>query len=112
MKLTHEQREQITVFSLRGEINQDHVDAFRAACRERMAHHARDFVLDFQGVESIDSQGLEALLWLQEQTGEQLGQVRLVALNDDLAKVLEITRLTPLFECYKDAEQAVKSLQV
>jgi anti-anti-sigma factor len=112
MKLTFEQREQITVFSLRGEINEEHVDGFRAACRERMAHHARDFVLDLDGVESIDSQGLEAMLWLQEQAGDQLGQVRLVGLSDDLAKVLEITRLAPLFQCYADVDAAVKSLQV
>ena len=70
----------------------------------------RDFVLDLESLDFIDSRGLETLLWLQDKCNEMLGQVRLAGCPDHIYKVLEVTRLNTRFECHPDVDTAVTSL--
>lgn len=111
MKLTHEDHDQLTVMSIRGEIMEEDIDTLRKLTLERMDNRARDFVIDLEQTDFIDSKGLETLLWLQEETLAQLGQVRLAACQESVNKILEITRLASRFECHCDVESAVKSLR-
>jgi len=60
----------------------------------------------------VDSTGLEAMLDIQEQVAEVLGQMRLVGLCDNLKTILSITRLDVTFESHADMEAALESLKV
>ena len=111
MKLSYEDYDQLTVLTVRGEFTTEAVDEFRKVATDRMAKQARDFVLEVSGMEFIDSKGLESLLWLQEQCGEKLGQVRLAAPTENVTKILEITRLAARFDRHPDVDSAVKSLR-
>lgn len=111
MKLTHEDYEQLSVFSLRGDLNAEATEEFLTAAKGCMGRNIRDFVLDLGGMEFIDSKGLEALLWLQEQATDRMGQVRLAAATENVRKILEITRLAPRFDRHPDTEAAIKSLR-
>ena len=111
MKLTHQDYDQITVLTVKGELEADETDRFRKAALERMDAKARDFVLDFQQLEHIDSRGLESLLWLQDQCAEQLGQVCLASVKDHINTVLEMTRLAARFDTHDSVESALKSLR-
>ena len=111
MKLTHEDYDQLTVMSVRGDLTADQVEEFRKATQARMDAKVRDFVLDVAAMEFVDSKGLEALLWLQEQCGERLGQVRLAAPTENVTKILEMTRLAPRFDSHPGVDAAIKSLR-
>jgi len=111
MKLTHEDRDGLTVLTLRGDMTADHADQFRRETLERFDHDVRDFILDLAGVEFIDSRGLETLQWLQDRVAEDLGQVRLAGVSGNLAKILEMTRQAGRFECHPDIESAIASLR-
>ena len=111
MKLTHENYDQLTVMVLHGEMTADQIDAFRKLAMERLEAQVRDFVLEISGVEFIDSKGLETVLWLQEQAGEKLGQVRFAAPTENVKKIFEMTRLAPRFDCHATVEAAIKSLR-
>ena len=111
MKLTCEDQDQLTVMSLRGDLTADQATEFRRVSDEKLAAKVRDFVLDVSAMEFVDSKGLETLLWLQEQCGEQLGQMRLAGAGENVKKILEITRLAPRFDCHASVESAVKSLR-
>lgn len=112
MKMTCEDYDQLAVMKLQGEFTADQVDPFQRIVRDRMnQHQIRDFVLDCELLEFIDSQGLETLLWLQETCGEHLGQVRLASVKENVAKILELTRLAARFDCHSGAEAAIKSLR-
>ena len=111
MKLTCEDHDRVSVMHVGGDVTADEIGEFRKLAQDRMKHGIRDFVLDLRDVSFIDSQGLETLLWLQEAAGENLGQVRLVALTDNVNKIFEITRLAPCFECLADVPEALESLQ-
>lgn len=111
MKLAHENYDQLSVLTLRGELTADQVEELRNLAHQLMASHIRDFVLDVSGMEFVDSKGLETLLWLQEQSGERLGQVRLAAPTENVNKILEMTRLAPRIDCHPDVDSAIKSLR-
>lgn len=112
MKITHQDQHELTVLTLKGEFAGDAADTFRRAALERIDARIRDFVVDATLVESVDSSALEALLWLQEQCAERLGQVRLAGCPENLIQVLKLTRLNARLECAAGVEQAIESLGV
>ena len=111
MKITHQKRGNTAVLSLRGDLSIDEAKRFRQEALQQIEDDVRDFVLDFEQLDLIDSRGLETLLWLQDQCAEILGQVRIAACSDPVKKVFEVTRLTARFECHEDIDTALQSLE-
>lgn len=112
MRLAQESFEHTTVVRMQGEFGTDDVASFRQLVEGCIARQHRDFILEVSDLETIDSQGLESLLWLQEYCGDQLGQLRLAGASPQLEKILEITRLSPRFDRHPDVDAAVKSLRI
>lgn len=111
MKIAHQDYDQLTVLSLKGELSAEASEALRRFVGERLAQKTRDFVVDCGDLEFIDSKGLEAMLWLQEQAGERLGQVRLAGATPTIEKILEMTRLSNRFDRHANVDAAIKSLR-
>lgn len=110
MKISYEDKGPVTVLAIRGDLSIDETDRFQRETLQKMDQNVRDFVLDLESLDFIDSRGLESLLWLQDKCAELLGQVRLAACPDHIRKVLEVTRLITRFDCHPDVDAAVKSL--
>ena len=110
MKISYEDNGPVSVLSITGDLSVDEADRFQREALQRFDHDVRDFVLDLESVDFIDSRGLESLLWLQDKCTELLGQVRLAACPDHIYKVLEVTRLRTRFDCHPDVDTAVSSL--
>ncbi len=111
MKITCENKEQYAMLTLRGELTSEEVDDFRKKVLEQMDDKARDFVLDMSQVHFVDSQGLESLLWLQDQCLEKLGQIRLAACQNNVSTILRITRLDETIKACDSIQQAIDSLE-
>lgn len=110
MKITHEDNGPVTIFSIAGDLSVDDADRFQREALQRIGQNVRDFVLDLEALDFIDSRGLESLLWLQDKCNEMLGQVRLAACPEHIRKVLEVTRLSARFDCQPDVDTAIQSL--
>lgn len=110
MKLSYEDKGPVTVLSIRGDLSVEETDNFQRETLQRIEQDVRDFVIDLESLDFIDSSGLESLLWLQDKCAELLGQVRLAACPDHIRKVLEVTRLAGRFDCHPDVDAAVQSL--
>jgi anti-sigma B factor antagonist len=111
MKLKDEKYERIAVITISGELTADELEPFRRLIDKRLADDTRDFVLDVGEMGFVDSKGLETLLWLQEQAGERLGQVRLARPTDIVRTILHVTRLEHHLDAHDDVEGAMKSLR-
>jgi len=111
MKITCQHHDQQAILTLRGELTIDEVDQFRKAMLDHMDNKTRDFVLDMSQAQFIDSQGLESLLWLQDQCLERLGQIRLAACPDNIKTILRITRLSDAIQSHENIPDAIKSLE-
>jgi anti-anti-sigma factor len=69
-------------------------------------------ILDLDGTESLDSQGLAALLEAQETLRQNEGDLKISTANTVNRKILEITRLDQQLEVYQSVIEAVKSFAV
>jgi anti-anti-sigma factor len=70
-----------------------------------------DFVVDLQHAQFVDSHGLESLLWIKRRTDDLFGQVKLINVDPNVRKILEITRLGPRFETHHDLATALKLMR-
>lgn len=111
MKLSHQDYAHVTVMTLSGDCTAEDVESFNRAVAERLDAGARDFVLDCEHLEFIDSAGLEAILRLRDRAAEKSGHLRLVKPDPNVQKILEITRLDRAFQAHATLEAAVKSLR-
>jgi anti-anti-sigma factor len=95
--------------NVNGELNEDALNAFRQAIEHQLeSKEVIDVVLNLQSVPFIDSAVFEYLLDLQDQLAERMGQVKMVNCDENVARILEITRLSSEFEICSDIAQAVK----
>jgi anti-anti-sigma factor len=111
MNIRCEDYDHVTVLSVAGEFSADTTDVFRKQVEERLNRKVRFFVIDLEQTTFLDSKGLEALVWVQEQCDERLGTVRLCNPDDTCRKILQVTRLDNRFDVCADVTEAVKTMR-
>jgi len=101
------------VLNVQGEITEESLGDLRQAVDKQLGDaDAIDIVLNLEKVAFLDSAALEYLLDLQDRLAERLGQVKLARGDENVRKILEITRLAGILEMYDQIEEAVKTVQV
>jgi anti-sigma B factor antagonist len=96
------------VVGLRGEL--DVADAAGvAATLAAVAVHGRAIIVDLAGLEFIDSSGLAALVLARKQARQAGGDLLLAAPQDQVLRVLAVTRLIEVFSVHASVEQAAGS---
>lgn len=109
MNITTEEYDDVAVVNIDGEFSTDTVEVFKNIVEENFQDGRVFFVINFEKVSLIDSQGLEALLWLDEQCQQRQGYVKLAALDEISTKILSITRVDQSFDIHPQVIEAVKS---
>ncbi len=109
MNISCEEYDRIAVITIDGELSLDTIEAFKNTVQESLRDGRVDFVVNFEKVSLIDSQGLEALLWLKDQCRENQGKVKLAALDEISARILNMTRIDQAFDICNELIEAVKS---
>jgi anti-sigma B factor antagonist len=66
-------------------------------------------LVDLTGVGFLDSSGLGALVRALTQSQKEGGQTKLLGANDQIRKLLQMTKLDSVFELHEDLETAVTS---
>lgn len=103
---------QVCVLTISGDLAGEDVAAARAAVEEAIEkRQIIDIVVDLEKVGFIDSEGLEALLWMKRRCEEMFGQVKLARLDENCRKILQITRLEHRLECHDQLESALKTIR-
>lgn len=69
-----------------------------------------NLILDFCNVRFLSSSVLGLLIRISKKIYERDGQLRLCNINPKIYEVFKITRLTKIFDIYKDTKDAVESL--
>ena len=109
MKIRTQDYNDVTVVELQGEFEGDSAEMFQNTITDIVAKRKAGIVLDMSGVGFVGSQGLEQLLWSRDYCNENKRQLRLAGLDENLVKILEITRLENEFDRYAELTEAVKS---
>jgi anti-anti-sigma factor len=112
MPIRAEEYNQVCVLSVDGDLSGDTAASVRNSSEERINNRQIvDFIVDLEKCGFIDSEGLETLLWLKRKSDDLFGQAKLVGLDENCRKILEITRLEHRFECHKDVPAALKMMR-
>ena len=107
-----EEYNQVCVISLEGDLSGENAQATRKKVEEQIdQRQVVDFVVDFEKAGFVDSEGLETLLWVKRRAEDLFGQLKLINLDENVRKILEITRLEHRFECQPNLEAALKTMR-
>ncbi|MBW8041096.1 MAG: STAS domain-containing protein [Planctomycetes bacterium] len=109
MRIRKQDYNNVTVVELQGELDGDFTELLRNTITDIIAASKTGIVLDMSSVGFIDSQGLEELLWERDYCNQNKRGIRLAGLDENCAKILEITRIENEFDCYTELSEAVKS---
>ena len=99
----------MTVLSVEPAFTRTEDEDFRRIAADHVRAGGRWFVLDLSRVGTFDSQGLEDLLWFQEQIEAVGGVVKMAGLKGNGRKVFELVRFDKKFEVFDNVHEAVKS---
>lgn len=112
MALKCEDYNNVCVISLEADLSGEVTQELRKAVDERVDQRQLvDFVVDFEKAGFVDSEGLETLLWLKRRSEDLFGQVKLINLDENCRKILEVTRLEHRFESHNDLSAALKTMR-
>lgn len=109
MKIKVQDYNDVTVVELQGELDNDAAEIFEKYIADIIAQDKTNIVIDMSGVAFIDSQGLEVLLWVRDYCSRNRRELRIAGLDENCARILEITRLDSEFDLYSELTEAVKS---
>jgi len=111
MRISHEDHGSTCLVALAGDFLSENSDAFQRCITERFDTGIRNILLDMTGLESIDSAGLEALLWTSDESARRSGRLKLVGSSGTVAEALRVTRLTRRLDLEDTVESAARSLR-
>lgn len=98
----------VTVFDLSGRlVFGEECLVLRDEVKSAMAAGERQFVLNLENVQYMDSGGLGTLVGLYTSARSAGGDLRLAAPNEKVAHVLGITRLASVISIFPDLQRAL-----
>jgi anti-anti-sigma factor len=109
MRIRTQDYNNVTVVEWQGELDGDFAELLQNTITDIITTNKTGIVLDMSSLGFIDSQGLEGLLWARDYCNENKRGMRLAGLDENCAKILEITRLENEFDRYAELSEAVKS---
>ncbi len=109
MRLNTQDYNDVTVIELQGEVDGDITDPVKDMITSIVAGSRLRIVMDMSNVNSVDSQGLELLLWVRQYCQQNKTQLKLAGLDENLEKILEITGLQTDFDRHTELAEAVRS---
>ena len=69
-----------------------------------------NLVIDFRNVRFLSSAVLGLLIRISKKVYEQDGRLRLCGINQKIYEIFKVTRLTKIFDIYKDLESTLNGL--
>ena len=110
MRISTRMEGDIFVIGLQGKITGDpEITDLMDAVKSALFSNHHKVVMDFGGVDWINSTGLGTLIAAQGLLREAEGQLRLAAMNDSVKSVLSINKLNLVFDLHPSVQSAAES---
>lgn len=103
----------VLILGLKGRLDQDNADAFRAALAPHLDRAAKDqlgIVLDLGQLEYVSSAGLRCFMLAVKQTKAQNGRIVVAALQAMVAEIFQISRFNMLLPVHATVAEATAAL--
>jgi len=99
----------ITLVVLRGEIGTETVNQLKDKMEAIVNEGKNRLVMDFSDVSYLNSMGLGVIAGTLKRVKKENGDLKLLNLSPAVRELLELTRLTKVFEIFDSEESALKS---
>ena len=109
LEVETEQRDRWSVISLRGEIDVYTAPRLRQALIDLIEGGKSDILVDMSRVDFLDSTGLGVLVGGLKRVKAKDGSLEIVATQDKILKIFEITGLSKVFPIHDSVETAVSA---
>ena len=106
---THRQGE-IGIVTAIGEVDMSTTKPLREAVREIVAEGAVHLILDFQGVDYMDSSGMSIIMTAKRLAEDQNGKVVLIIQPKGAGHALELVKVYHMVNMAESLEDALKAL--
>src|SRR5215213_4523236 len=100
------------ILDLRGEINGFSQEALDAAYQEAEATNPEAIILNFEGVDYINSTGIALIVGLLARARASKRRLLAYGLSDHYVEIFEITRLSDFVGVFPDEESALSEASV
>ncbi len=110
MSFSIERLGDVTIVDVNGELTVANRGELKERVLRRLDEGDEVFLIDFSKTGYIDSAGLGVLVSLSKRIREENGRLRLVALNQDLRTLFELTKLDTLFQISDTRSAALAEL--
>ena len=113
LQVVNEDRDAVTVLHLKGRLVLEDGDVvFRDAINELAARERIHLVVDLAEVSYIDSAGIGVLIGRYLSLRRRGGDMKLANLTARSHRVMTITQLLDVFDCFDSTEEAVESFAI
>jgi len=110
MELTSREDGDITILTVTGDLVIGEPETtFKKTVTQLLEEGRVNLLVDLSKVGFLDSSGLGALVRALTQSQKEGGQTKLLGANDQIRKLLQMTKLDSVFELHEDLETAVTS---
>jgi anti-sigma B factor antagonist len=111
MQITERTEENIPVVLITGDIDLESSPKLREFLKPKSAKKEPVLLLDFSGVNYIDSSGLATLIEYFQSVQSFKGKLALASLSPRVKNVFEIVRLEQIFSIHPDVPSALAALK-
>jgi len=102
MEFTREEKQDLTIVHLTGEVDMRSSPELRKELREVSDTSVPQVAINLQNVSYIDSSGIATLIECLKHVAQYGGKLTLIGVNDDIYPVFELAHLTDVFELKRD----------
>lgn len=110
--ITVDQYNGVGVLTIEQEFTGDDAKKARTIVQDLIdKHQIANFAVDLEKCSTIDSDGLESLLWIKQRCDDLFGAFKVVNPDENCRKIFEITRLGHRFDIGADLTVALKAMR-
>ena len=102
----------VAVIELKGDVTAACEDELMDAYREAGRHEIRGIVLDFTGLDYMNSSGIGLLVTLLVRAKRAQQQLSAYGLSDHYRQIFELTRLDEVISVHEDEDEAVAAARI
>ena len=108
MTVTEENDNDVSIIAIDGRLDAGSSKRVLASVRELLKRNRLNIILDMSGVAFIDSAGVGILLASYRAVDAKGGALKICAIQNQVERVFNMTRLAGFFEIFDDRVSAVK----
>lgn len=100
----------VVIVRLEGEIDLHYSPRLRDLLQTKVDSRIPALLLDFSGVQYIDSSGLATLVEYYQQSRSYSGRIAIAGLNSRVKSIFDLVRLNEIFSFYDTPDEARREL--